>query len=696
MQDQNGRTRLDPSQHTILIIDDSELNREILWHHLTKVGFKVLSAEGGNQGIGMLRDHKVDLVLLDVMMPEIDGFETLEMIRQNHTMNELPVIMITALNQSQDIIRALSLGANDYITKPLDTSVALARIRTQLQLSLSERALRESEERYALSARGANDGLWDWNIRTREMYVSPRWASMLGLAEEELPESLDAWFDRIHSDDRSRVLEEFNNHMNGEKDHFASEFRVRHQLGHYLWVFARGLAVRDAKGEPYRVAGSQTDITEQGMHDVLTGLPKRNLFLHSVEQAIGKEVREGFAIHYFDLVRFKIINDSFGHDVGDKVLTKIVKRIESCLDEHDTVARLEGDDFVVLQSGVSEQEQVIDLTTRIMEAVRKPLVVNGQEMILEVSSGICFAKPEDPSSAEELLRNAHAALNQAKLKGRGGYQIFDSAMYAQAIERLKLESALRQAIKNGEFSLNFQPQVELKTGNVVGFEVLVRWNQPEMGWISPVKFIPIAEETGLIVPLGDWVLRTACKQVFTWRQQGLPTLRVSINLSARQFLHYELVDSIKGCLNEYEMDPKFVELEITESVLMENIDTANAILQGLHKLGVRISIDDFGTGYSSLNYLKRFPIDCLKIDKSFIREVPNNPDDVAIASAIVAMAHNLNLKVIAEGVEEKEQLDFLASLECEEVQGYYYSRPLPADQFQAFIEKHHGTGSMKA
>lgn len=688
-----GPARFDPAEITILIVDDSELNREILWHHLTKVGFRVLSAEGGPQAIDLIRAQRVDLVLLDVMMPEMDGFETLTIVRNLRSINELPVIMITALNQSQDIIRALNLGANDYITKPLDTSVAMARIRTQLQLALSERALRESEERYALAARGANDGLWDWNVATGEMYVSPRWTAMLGLSHESAPRTLVAWFRLIHPDDVGRVEEEFAAHLRQEKDHFSAEFRIQHAEDRYLWVFARGLAVCDAQGEPQRVAGSQTDITAQGMHDVLTGLPKRNLFLHNLEKALKHRPVEGLALHCLDLVRFKIINDSFGHEVGDQVLRNMVRRIESVLDSRDTLARLEGDRFVILQCGVTSPEQIFALSDRVTQTVRAPMTIDGQEIILDVSCGICHALAEGAELPEDLLRNAHAALNQAKGKGKGTRQLFDSSMYEQAIERLRLESALRQGLKNEEFSLNFQPQVNIASGRPVGFEVLVRWKQPEMGWISPVKFIPVAEETGIIVALGEWVLRSACRQVREWSDRGLPLLRVSINLSPRQFLHYELLETIRGVLAEFSLSPETVEFEITESVLMENIDVANEILRGLHSLGVRISIDDFGTGYSSLNYLKRFPIDCLKIDKSFISEVPHNPDDVAIASAIVAMAHNLNLKVIAEGVEEKVQLDFLASLSCEEVQGYYFSKPLPPADFEKYLLRELGQGA---
>lgn len=680
-------TTQDQDANRILVVDDSALNREILAQQLEARGFHAFPVESGQQALDFLRENAVDLILLDVMMPEMDGFEALSRIRKTISMNELPIIMITALNKSKDIIKALTLGANDYITKPIDISVALARIHTQLSLLQSERALRESEERYALAAQGANDGLWDWNLKTQEIYFSPRWKSMLGFKDLEIGGVASEWFDRIHPDDLPRVQMSIERHLDGDAEHFTSEYRILHKKGNYVWVFCRGIAVRDDKNRPNRMAGSQTDITHHGMHDVLTGLPKRALFMHSLNQAVGRlGKRKCFAIHYIDLDRFKLINDSFGHEAGDQVLITVVRRLESCLSPQDTLARLEGDVFAVLQNEVEGPEDAAILARKMQAALAKPMLLDDHEVTIEASIGISLADA-DRQTPERLLRDAHTALFEAKNHGQGNVEIFDGAMHAQAMTKMKMESGLRQTLKESDFSLNFQPQVHLDSGEIVGMEVLIRWHSNELGWVGPSHFIPIAEETGLIIPIGAWVINQALEQVSDWYRKGLPKIRLAINLSARQFTRYDLVDEIAQGLKSTGFDPGLLELEITESTLMQNIDLATRTLRELHGLGVSICIDDFGTGYSSLSYLKRFPIDCLKIDRSFIRDVPGDPDDAAITSAIVAMAHHLKMKVIAEGVENEGQVAFLKSIDCEEGQGFFFSLPLASEDMQQFLER---------
>lgn len=670
---------------SILIVDDNELNREILSHHLRSAGYDAITATGGQEAVQLAEAGGIDLILLDVMMPDIDGFETLSRLRAIATITELPIIMITALSQSQDVIKALSLGANDYITKPVDTAVALARIRTQILLQQSERALRESQERYALAAEGANDGLWDWDLRSKAIYFSPRWINMLGVEENALT-SAEGWFGRIHPDDRSRIKTDIDRHLKGDSPNFAAEYRILHHNGSYIWVFCRGLAVRDALGNPYRMAGSQTDITDHGMHDSLTGLPKRTLFMHGLTRAVKRESQSEFALLYLDLDRFKMINDSFGHQVGDDVLIEVGRRLDHCIDARDTLARLEGDDFAILQSRLEHESEAVELARHIQRVLAEPLHVGDQDLSMEVSIGIAYGGPHH-DQPEVLLRNAHTALFHAKASGSGAIDIFDKDMHRKALYRLKLETNLRRAIRNGDFELFYQPQLKLKEMKTVGFEALIRWQDEELGSVPPAVFIPVAEELGLVDAIGDWVLTTAISQAKQWHTDGLPEARIAINLSPRHFKHLDLLESIRETLDHFDFPARLVDIEITESVLMDHTPETVDTLQRLHELGVRISIDDFGTGYSSLGYLKKFPIDCIKIDKSFVLDIISNPDDAAITAAIVAIARNLNLSTIAEGIESAEHVKYLIELGCEEGQGHLFSRPMPAREVSAYLKR---------
>ncbi|MCB1042853.1 MAG: EAL domain-containing protein [Acidobacteria bacterium] len=686
------------SPKRILIVDDNELNREILYHHLSAAGYNAVTADSGLEAIRLADEKRVDLMLLDVMMPEMDGFETLHRIREKHPLSELPVIMITALSQSKDIIKALSMGANDYIAKPIDTAVALARIRTQLHLLESEQALRESQERYALASEGANDGLWDWNLKTQEIYLSPRWKAMMGFSDEHVCDADASWFERIHPDDRARVQSDLRRHLEGECENFASEYRILHAEGTYIWVFCRGLAVRDAQGTPYRMAGSQTDITNHGMHDALTGLPKRSLFLHSLTRAVNHQGKfdAHYAVLYLDLDRFKMINDNFGHQVGDDVLIEVGRRLDACIDARDTLARLEGDDFAILHREMPELDDALALAHKIQAHIAEPQHVNGRDIAMEVSIGIAYGGSHG-DDAEVLLRNAHIALFHAKKMGSGSINIYDAEMHQEAVRRLRLESNLRKAVRNCDFSLCFQPQVELKTRELTGLEALIRWTDPELGVVPPSDFIPAAEELGLIGSIGDWVLEQVISEAKRWQAEGLDPIRVAINISPKQFSQFDMVDRLSHVLSKHAFEPKYLEIEITESVLMDHSDLAVETLNAIHRMGCRISIDDFGTGYSSLGYLKRFPIDCIKIDRSFVREINVNPDDAAITSAIVAIAHNLKMCVIAEGVEHEDHVQHLLDIGCEEAQGNYFASPLTAIETRRFLAnlKQQSTNNMR-
>ena len=422
-------------------------------------------------------------------------------------------------------------------------------------------------------------------------------------------------------------------------------------------------------------------------YDELTGLPNRTLFRDRLNQAVAHAKREHrlVGVIFFDLDHFKKINDTLGHHAGDQLLLGAAKRLKKTVRELDTVARLGGDEFMVILESIKHVDEITDIVTKMLVALEKPFMLGSQEAFIAASAGIAIY-PFDDNDIDNLVKNADTAMFRAKEQGGNTYQYFKAEMNTKAVERLKLESALRYALERNEFQLHYQPRIDLNTGTVLGMEALLRWNNPQLGPISPVQFIPLLEETGMIVAVGDWVLKTACQQTRRWHEAGY-RLSVSVNLSVRQFRQKDLVTRFRAILKETGFDPAFLELEITESLLVENVEAAVSILGDFHKEGLKISIDDFGTGYSSLSYLKRFPINTLKIDRSFVRDVIDDPDDAVITAAIVALARSLRMNVIAEGVETLEQLDYLKSLQCDEAQGFYFSKPLSATDFESFLQQ---------
>jgi diguanylate cyclase (GGDEF)-like protein/PAS domain S-box-containing protein len=680
-------------------VDDNEMNRDMLARRLERNGYLVDVVESAKQLMQRVKEKTVDLVLLDIEMPEISGLDALKTLRETYSAVQLPIIMVTAKNQSEDIVKALNLGANDYLTKPVDLPVALARIGTQLSHKRAQEALRESEERYALAARGANDGLWDWNIQTGHVYYSPRWKAMLGWRENEVGDAPDEWFNRIHDADRQRVEEEIAAHRNGSTPHFESEHRMLHKDGSFRWMLNRGLAVVDDSGRTLRMAGSQTDITERKVSDPLTGLPNRLLFVDRLGRLIkhAKRRKEAlFAILFLDLDGFKMINDSMGHLIGDQLLLGVANRLEKCLRSTDTlarlgesftVARLGGDEFTVLLDDLKDPNDPKTAAERLMKALAPPFMLGGKEVFTSVSIGIALSNSAY-EHAEDMLRDADTAMYRAKSLGKARFEVFDADMRASVMARLQLETDLRGALEREEFRNFYQPIVSLDSGQIVGFEALLRWQHPTRGLVGPEEFILVAEETGLIRELGWWNLKEACRQMSDWRKgsNGHSDLIISVNLSAKQFLQPNLVADIRKLLAELSLSPEALKLEITESAVMADPSAAVEMLQQIKAIGIRLAIDDFGTGYSSLSYLHRFPLDTLKIDRSFIRDIRNNGEGMEIAKTILPMASNLRLDVVAEGVETLEQVALLRQLHCKYAQGYYFSRPLSAESTTALLD----------
>ena len=570
--------------------------------------------------------------------------------------------------------------------------------RALKELRLRSELLAESEQRYAVAARGANDALWDWNLRDGSAYFSPRWTDMVGSRTAD--GTLEIWLTRVHQDEAQRLRKDLANHVAGLTPHFENVHRCRHDDGGWRWLLARGLAVRDDSGRVVRVAGSITDVTEQkrfeeqllhgAFHDPLTGLPNRALFLDRLTHAVARSQRRAehiFGVLFLDLDRFKVVNDSLGHRVGDELLKGIARRVEECVRPGDTVARLGGDEFTVLLDDLVRPNDAELVAGRIQESLRAPFQLDGHEVVVSASIGIALSLQEY-TRAEDIVRDADTAMYRAKADGKAGHRVFDQKMHHNAVQRLTMESELRRAVDRQEFELHYQPVISLQSGQIEGFEALVRWNHPLRGLVSPSEFIPLAEETGLINPLGWWVLREAATQARAWQQKyprDLP-LQMNVNLSGRQFRQPNLIGGVVTILNDIGLEPGSLRLEITESVLMETAQDSRDVLAELREHGIRLCIDDFGTGYSSLNYLHSFDIDVLKIDRSFVSRIREGraPE---IVQTIVDLSRSLGLAVTAEGIETAEQLRQLRSMDVELGQGFYFARGLTADRADRLLQR---------
>jgi diguanylate cyclase (GGDEF)-like protein/PAS domain S-box-containing protein len=682
----------------LLIVDDSEINRDMLARRLTRRGYEISMAQSAHGLLERVRNENIDLILLDIEMPEINGLDALKTLRQYYTSIQLPIIMLMARNQSKDVIAALELGANDFLAKPIDFPIALARIKTQLSHKRAENALRESEERYALAARGANDGLWDWNLVANIIYFSPRWKATLGYQDHEIGSSPEEWFSRIHESDQDLVKHRIEDHQNGDVPHFESEIRMLHKDGTYRWMLSRGVMVRDENGKPLRMAGSQTDITEGKVADPLTGLPNRLFFVERLLRLIEQRKRRTdalFAVLFLDLDGFKRINDRLGHIVGDKLLMSVAKRLLNCLrsndlvvraDEPFTVARLGGDEFAILLDYLNSADDAKAVADRLMQELNRPFEMDDKEIYTTVSIGIALSS-SGYLYPEEFLRDADTAMYRAKSTGKARSEIFDADMRATITSRLQLETDLRHALHREEFRNVYQPIVLLSTGQVAGFEALLRWQHPERGLLGPTEFIPVAEETGLIRELGWWNLREACRQIGEWKNRlsGFSEFIMSVNLSVKQFQQPNLLGDIRKLLQELSIPAETLQLELTESSVMTDPHTAISMLEQIKALGICLAIDDFGTGYSSLSYLHRFPLKTVKIDRSFTSTMGDGGDGIQIVKTIMPLASNLGFDVVAAGVETQEQVRLLKELKCKYAQGYYFSKPLTAEAAEEFL-----------
>lgn len=538
--------------------------------------------------------------------------------------------------------------------------------------------------------------VWEADLDMHFTFVSHQAQDMLGYPLARWTQEPEFWRDIILPDDRSPVINSLAVEIADGRGH-DMDYRVRTADGRIVWIHGRVSTVRDKEGKLIGLRGLMVDITalkeaqKKLVHlasfDELTGLPNRSLLQDRLRQAMAQADRSGdmVALLLLDLDRFKNINDSLGHDIGDVVLQTAAGRLIGILREIDTMARFGGDEFMIMLTDIARLEDITPIAQNAIECLALPFTVGEHELFLTASIGISVY-PRDGNDVQTLLKDADAAMYRAKESGKNRFEFFTAEMNSAAVHRLQFENQMRQALARQEFVLHYQPQADIDSGNIVGVEALVRWQHPELGMVPPAEFIPLAEETGLIVPLGEWILKEACRQAMAWHAAGLPELRMAVNVSVRQFAEHNLIQVVERILRETGLAPSLLKLELTESLFMQETEGMIEVIVGLRRLGVRLSVDDFGTGYSSLSYLRRFPVTSVKIDQSFVRSITTDPASATLVRSIIGMAHEMNLRVIAEGVETEGHLGFLASHRCDEIQGYWLSRPLPSDECAAFIQ----------
>ncbi|CAH1385843.1 EAL domain-containing response regulator [Candidatus Nitrotoga sp. M5] len=762
-----------PYQATILIVEDESKNRRLLEIMLKPEGYRIVTANSGEEALAMVAEKPPDLILLDVMMPGMNGYEVTAKLKANATTRNLPIIILSALDDRGSMLAGLSAGAEDFIAKPIDRAELWVRVRNLLRLKEYSDLLAEQNQLLEQAVRERNEEITERKraealiIRLNRLYaiLSGINAAIvrIRIRQELFDEACHiaveyghfrmAWIGLVDSDGGGLALISWAGVDEGYLDKITSYIKKNGQnslpfvvraLQEKMPIFCNDFDSDpnvahwrlDALQRGYRsmgifpLGGNEGDqpvglfflyasepnffdreekkllteltanisyaleyiekedkLNHLAYHDDLTGLPSRALFNDRLVQALANSYRHGnkLGVLFIDLDNFKNVNDSLGHHAGDMLLKQVAVRFTACMREGDTVARLGGDEFVVILDSIASEDDAWMVSQKILKLMTKPIIIEGRELIVTCSIGIALY-PKDGDDVKGLLQSADNALYLAKSKGRDNAQFCTAEMNAKALGRITLENCMRQAVMRQEFLLHYQPRVDLVSGEITGMEALVRWQHPVQGLLYPNTFIPVAEESGLIVPLGEWVLRTACEQNKAWQLAGLKPVNIAVNLSARQFKQQDLVEIVTRILKETELEPAYLELELTENMVMQNVEVAIDTLAQLRAIGVQLVIDDFGIGYSSLNYLKHLPISFFKIDMSFVREITTDRDDAIITKIIISMAHDLGLRVTAEGVETEEQKSFLCLHRCDEMQGYLFSKPIPAEEFEILLK----------
>ena len=687
----------------ILVVDDEPLLRDSLRDILQHNGYEASVARNGRDALVQIARQQFDAILLDLYMPDVHGTEVLDFIARRGL--DTPVIVISGDDSVDSVIDALRGGAQDFLRKPYQADELLKRVGNVLQrrrLELENRSIlqqmEQSEKWHRFLVNSSPDFIYTLDCEGHFSFVNDRVESLLGFTPSELVGQ--HFSSLIHPEDISRAQYVFNERRTGKRATRytelrlrCKEYRPRNLDSKAVTVELNAIGMYEESDNKFAsrylgTYGVAKDLSErkkaeetiyyQAYHDLLTGLPNRVLYKDHLNLAIAQARRNGekFAVMCLDLDHFKLVNDTLGHVFGDELLLAVGSRLRACLREGDTLARMGGDEFSLLLPKLVGSDTVIGIADKVIAALSRPFNIGNRELFSTVSIGVSIF-PEDGETGDSLIKHADIALYHAKTCGRDNCQLFHEGMSAPLSNRLSLENDLRHALERNQFVAYYQPQVNLRSGQVVGFECLIRWLHPVRGLISPVDFIPLAEETGLITQLGDWMLNTACHQLKTWKEHGLPPVRLAINISPRQIEQTQFVERIHAALNQHGLHSSLLEVEITENLIMKDVEHTVEKLKQLSAGGIKIAIDDFGTGYSSLTYLKKFPIHTIKIDQSFIADIERD-GDTSIVTAIIAMAKGLKLNLIAEGVETENQLAFLRSMECDEMQGYLFSEPLSA------------------
>ncbi|AFZ31343.1 response regulator receiver modulated diguanylate cyclase/phosphodiesterase with PAS/PAC sensor(s) [Gloeocapsa sp. PCC 7428] len=717
---------LDASR-TILIVDDVPENLRVLSKTLLGQGYQVRCAKNGAMALMGANTAPPDVILLDIKMPDLDGYEVCRRLKASPTTRDIPVVFLSASDDVLDKVKAFEVGGVDYITKPFEIAEVLARVQSQIALrsakaeisqlntqleqriqqrtlqlqaanqqlqreigerKLAEKRLQESEERLESILNSLEEVVWSVCPKTRKLfYLNPAAQKVYGRPVAEFFENPNLWLEAVHPEDRRKV--ERSHQMLLQQGSAELEYRILQPDGRVRWVSTRSRVIYE-NGVAVRLDGIVYDITRRkqaeeqlvydALHDALTGLPNRNLFMERLESALHRAKRNTnylFAVLFIDLDRFKVVNDSLGHTLGDQLLCAIADLLQQCLRSTDTIARFGGDEFTILLDDIKDITDAIRIAERLQAQLTAPFQLENHTIFSSASIGIALSSPSY-LEAQDLLRDADIAMYQAKEQGKARYAIFDQEMYQKTLKLLRLESDLRQALERQEFCLHYQPIISLTTGKLTGFEALIRWRHPQRGLISPTNFISVAEDIGLIVTIGEWVLQEACRQLHVWQAQfpHLMPLKLSVNIAGQQIREPNFIHQIDRVLTETGLDGSYLQLEITESTLIEYAQETVRTLLEIRSRRIQLSIDDFGQGYSSLSYLHRFPINSLKIDRSFVSGMHSNGENYEIVRTITTLAHILGMNVVAEGVETPEQFSVLRTLGCEFGQGYLFARSL--------------------
>ncbi|MBS1197783.1 MAG: hypothetical protein H6R18_1568 [Proteobacteria bacterium] len=683
---------MDEKLPKILYIDDEEWNLTA-FRFMFRDEFEVMTAADTDTAENILNEHlDIDVVISDQRMPDETGVQFFE--RMHHRLTTTERIILTGYSDIDAVIGAINrAGVYFYLRKPWQEEEVRLVLRNAIDSVRMHRTLIRSEETLRMIEENVNDVITRTDLNGRYLYLSPAIGRVCGYAPEEVEGRAISEF--LHPDDvKQRIEAQFETRQTKQAQTIV--YRFRHKHGHYVWMEANVQAVWKNDEIITDVITVSRDITERKIaeqkieflayHDALTELPNRLLARDRMHQAIANAERQKtkLALLFLDLDNFKTVNDSLGHAVGDLLLKAVAGRLKECVRDSDTLSRQGGDEFLIIMTELESAEVVAPVLDKIHDHIQRSFEIEGNELTTSVSIGVAIY-PDNGRDFDTLLKKADTAMYRAKEQGRNTYRFFDAKMNVDAVEHLNFRNGLRRALDRDEFVLHYQPQIDLLSGNLIGAEALIRWQHPELGLVAPGRFISVAEDSGLIVPIGEWVIREACRQAASWPKAGGRQVGVAVNLSAVQFKRGSLEKTVMRALDESGLHPALLELELTESILIRDTEEVLATVRRLKALGVKLSIDDFGTGYSSLSYLKRFSVDKLKIDQTFIRDMATDPEDEVIVRTIIQMAQSLDLRTIAEGVETEQMLSHLKLFHCDEVQGFHIAKPMPAENFVSFI-----------